>query len=140
MRLLLKTVIDSIGSFVTISRELDLKTFVETSKIFGKLAITNQHHVKRINAMNVTLQLTQFTKDVSSMLLFCQVSFETKILRLHEKIILLLYYYKVDIIKSLKWTKVRSERVSKFVKLRFLTPEEFKKREKQRLDYVWKFI
>lgn len=89
MRLLLKTVIDSIGSFVTISRELDLKTFVETSKIFGKLAITNQHHVKRINAMNVTLQLTQFTKDVSSMLVFCQVSFNTKILQLHEKIILL---------------------------------------------------
>ncbi|XP_033176587.1 uncharacterized protein C1orf112 homolog isoform X2 [Bombus impatiens] len=71
---LLVKVIDSIGSFVTISRELDLKTFVETSKIFGKLAITNQHHVKRINAMNVTLQLTQFTKDVSSMLLFCQDS------------------------------------------------------------------
>lgn len=89
MRLLSKTVIDSIGSFVTISRELDLKTFVETSKIFGKLAITNQHHIKRINAMNVTLQLAQFTKDVSSMLVFCQVRFERKIPQLHEQTILL---------------------------------------------------
>ncbi|XP_060832173.1 FIGNL1-interacting regulator of recombination and mitosis-like isoform X2 [Bombus pascuorum] len=71
---LLVKVIDSIGSFVTISRELDLKTFVETSKIFGKLAITNQHHVKRTNVMNITLQLIQFTKDVSSMLVFCQDS------------------------------------------------------------------
>ncbi|OAD52729.1 hypothetical protein WN48_00305 [Eufriesea mexicana] len=71
---LLVKVIDSIGLFVTISRELDLKTFVETSKVFGKLAITHQHPVKRIKATSVTLHLAHLAKDISSMLSFSQDS------------------------------------------------------------------
>ncbi|CAL7936084.1 unnamed protein product [Xylocopa violacea] len=71
---LLVKVIDSIGLFVTIAHELDLKTFVETSKVFGKLAIAHQHSVKRIKSASVTSHLGQLTKDVCSMLSFCQNS------------------------------------------------------------------
>ncbi|KAK9310352.1 hypothetical protein QLX08_000345 [Tetragonisca angustula] len=71
---LLIKVIDSIGLFATIAHELDLKTFVETLRIFGKLAIINEHRVKQTNVTSVTLHLAQLTKDLSSMLSFCQDS------------------------------------------------------------------
>ncbi|XP_076764071.1 FIGNL1-interacting regulator of recombination and mitosis [Xylocopa sonorina] len=71
---LLIKVIDSIGLLATIAHELDLKTFVETSKVFGKLAIAHQHSVKRANSTSVTSHLGQLTKDVCSMLSFCENS------------------------------------------------------------------
>ncbi|CAK9797194.1 Uncharacterized protein C1orf112 [Anthophora quadrimaculata] len=73
MELLVK-VIDTIGLFVTISHELDLKTFVETSKMFGKLAITHQNSVKQVKVIGVTFHFAQMAKDISSMLSFCQDS------------------------------------------------------------------
>ncbi|XP_061937111.1 FIGNL1-interacting regulator of recombination and mitosis-like [Apis cerana] len=76
---LLVKVIDSIGLFVTIAHDLDLKTFVETSKVFGKLAITKQDLVKRTNATSVTSHLAQLAKNISSMFLFCQDSTQERI-------------------------------------------------------------
>ncbi|KOC67475.1 Uncharacterized protein WH47_11654, partial [Habropoda laboriosa] len=73
MELLVK-VIDTIGLFVTITHELDLKTFVETSKMFGKLAIAHQNSVKRTRVTSVTFHFAQLAKDISSMLSFCQDS------------------------------------------------------------------
>ncbi|XP_031826476.2 FIGNL1-interacting regulator of recombination and mitosis-like isoform X2 [Nomia melanderi] len=71
---LLEKVIDTIGFLVSISHALDLKTFVETSKTFGKLAITYQHVVKRTKPTAVTLHLELLTKEVTSMLLLLQGS------------------------------------------------------------------
>nr|XP_033340241.1 uncharacterized protein C1orf112-like [Megalopta genalis] len=71
---LLVKVIDRIGSLVSIAHALDLKTFVETSKMFGKLAVTYQHVVKRGDPTNITLHLEQLAKDVTSMLLWLQNS------------------------------------------------------------------
>ncbi|XP_015435189.1 PREDICTED: uncharacterized protein C1orf112-like [Dufourea novaeangliae] len=69
---LLVNVIDTIGSLVAITDELDLKTFVETSRMFGKLAITHQDIVKRAKSTCVTVHLEQVTKNVTSMLLSLQ--------------------------------------------------------------------
>ncbi|XP_053971865.1 uncharacterized protein C1orf112-like [Hylaeus volcanicus] len=71
---LLVKVIDGIGSLVTIAHELDLKTFVETSKMFGKLAIMHELSIKRVKSTSVTLHLEQTTKDVSSMISLLQAS------------------------------------------------------------------
>ncbi|XP_078041227.1 FIGNL1-interacting regulator of recombination and mitosis isoform X2 [Augochlora pura] len=69
---LLVKVVDRIGSLVSIAHALDLKTFVETSKMFGKLAVTHQHVIKRTNPTNITLHLEQLAKDVTSMLFLLQ--------------------------------------------------------------------
>ena len=73
---LLVKVIDGIGSLVTIAHELDLKTYVDTSKTFDKLAITYQHHVIRVQPTSVTLHLEKMTRNVSSMLLSLQKSLD----------------------------------------------------------------
>ncbi|XP_076651828.1 FIGNL1-interacting regulator of recombination and mitosis [Halictus rubicundus] len=71
---LLVKVIGRIGSLVSIAHALDLKTFVETSKMFGKLAITYQHVAKRVNPTDITLHLEQLAKNVASMLFSLQNS------------------------------------------------------------------
>nr|XP_034189327.1 uncharacterized protein C1orf112 homolog isoform X2 [Osmia lignaria]XP_034189334.1 uncharacterized protein C1orf112 homolog isoform X2 [Osmia lignaria] len=61
---LLIKVIDSIGSLMTISHDLNPHTFVETSKSFCDMAIKHQLVVKRINVESVTSHLVEMTKDV----------------------------------------------------------------------------
>ncbi|XP_026671963.1 uncharacterized protein C1orf112 homolog isoform X2 [Ceratina calcarata] len=69
---LLIKVIDSIGLFVNIANELDLRAFVETAKMFGKLAIKHQQTVQQIDVTIVTGHVAQLTKSISLMLLFYQ--------------------------------------------------------------------
>ncbi|XP_012143724.1 FIGNL1-interacting regulator of recombination and mitosis isoform X2 [Megachile rotundata] len=73
---LLIKVIDLIGSLVTISHELDAKTFVDASKMFGKLAIMHELHIKRMKADCVTSHLVEMTKDATRMLSLLQDSLD----------------------------------------------------------------
>ncbi|XP_076276645.1 FIGNL1-interacting regulator of recombination and mitosis isoform X2 [Lasioglossum baleicum] len=73
---LLVKVIGRIGGLVSIANALDLKTFVVTSKMFGKLAITHQQVTKRVNPANIVLHLEQLSKDVTSMLFSLQNSLD----------------------------------------------------------------
>ncbi|XP_076635469.1 FIGNL1-interacting regulator of recombination and mitosis [Colletes latitarsis] len=71
---LLVKVIDGIGSLATIAHELDLKTFVETSKMFGKLSIMHQHNIIRVKSICVTLHFDEMIKNVSWMISLLQES------------------------------------------------------------------
>ncbi|XP_043256870.1 uncharacterized protein C1orf112-like [Colletes gigas] len=78
MELLVK-VIDGIGSLVTIAHELDLKTFVETSKMFGKLSIMHQHNIIRVKSICVTLHFDEMIKNVSWMISLLQESHDRSV-------------------------------------------------------------